>query len=92
MVVVAGDDDHLADGGAELAQHRLGLRQRRPRRPVPELERVAEQHEPVELSQARHQRRPLGLAAQHVRRAVGAEVQVRDDQRAQRPSGMVGGA
>ncbi len=50
MVVIAGDDDHLADGAGELAEHRLGLRQRRPRRPVPELERVAEQHEPVELS------------------------------------------
>ena len=66
MVVVAGYDDDLADDGGELAQHRLGRGQRLAQRPVPQLERVAEQHEPVELGQPRHQRRSLAVAAQHV--------------------------
>ena len=87
VVVVSGDDDDLAsapEGRAELAQHRRAGRERVANRPVPQLERVAEEHEAVELGEARAERRPLAVTAQHIRPAVRAEVKVRDDQGAQR--------
>jgi hypothetical protein len=43
---------------------------------VPQLQRVAEQHQAFELGEPRHQRRPLGLPAQHVGPAIRAEVEV----------------
>ncbi|MGA8339734.1 MAG: hypothetical protein WB761_33670, partial [Solirubrobacteraceae bacterium] len=80
-----------------LRQHRRARRQRIAYGPVPELERVAEQHEAVELGQPRDQRRALLRSAQDVGPAVRAQVEIRDDERAQRsrrrrPAGSPSGA
>ena len=50
MVVIARHDHRLAPGserGADLAQHRLGDAQRLADGALPQLEYIAEQHEPV---------------------------------------------
>jgi hypothetical protein len=64
---------------------------------VPELERVAEQHQAVELGQSREQRHALAIAPQDVGPPVRAQVEIRDDERAQRsrrrrPAGSPSGA
>jgi hypothetical protein len=86
-VVVAGNDDDLP----VLSEARADRLQNGPRpleRAAPargrKLDRVAEEHEPVDVLQGRQQSRQRLGPAQHVAPDPGAEVQVRDDERAHR--------
>ena len=82
-VVVARHDDHLAIGperAPERSQHRLGDGHRRARAALEELDRVAEEHEPVDAVERVEQRRQRAALAQDVAPETGAEVQVGDDE------------
>ena len=85
--MVAGDDDDLALGterGADLAQHGRGRAQRVADRSVAQLEHVPEEDQAVTFAHMFQQRRALGIPPQHVLAPAGPQVQVGDDQRAQR--------
>jgi hypothetical protein len=89
VVVVAGDEHDLRPGrqrGAELLEHRPGGGQGLAGGAVAQLDGVAQQHEAVDLGQARGERSARGRAvAQDVDAGATAEVQVGDDERAHRP-------
>ncbi|CAA9473401.1 MAG: hypothetical protein AVDCRST_MAG13-637 [uncultured Solirubrobacteraceae bacterium] len=85
VVVVARHEHELAAGAERLAD--LGEERRRELRDaalraVAQLDRVAEDHEPVGLADRRHQRLAQVGAAQQVRAVRGADVQVGDHERA----------
>ena len=87
VVMVAGDDYNLAARAerlADRAQHRPGRAQRISDRAVPQLQNVTEQHETIDAPERVEQPLTGLLAAQHVAPGVRAEMQVGDDQRAQR--------
>src|SRR5947209_213910 len=84
MVVVAGDDHDLADGLAELAQHwpRLGQRRRQPT--VTQLDQVPQQHQSIAPRDGLAQAVERLAAPQDVAPGPRGQVQVRDDEGAQR--------
>ena len=86
MVVVARHDDHLLVGterGAQLGQNRLGDVKYAGDRPGPELERVAEQDQTVDVGQSLREYGPGGVVLEHRHPRACPEVQIRDDQGAQ---------
>jgi hypothetical protein len=86
VVVVAGREDDLpgrAQRVADRPHDRLGDGQRVARRAVAQLQRVAEQHEPVDAVEALEQHRERLRSRQHVGARARAEMQVGDDERAQ---------
>ena len=80
VVVVAGRQQHLADGAAHVLEERPGHLDRVAVRAVAQLEPVTEDHEPVDVVQRRHQPLPDGGAPQHVGPRARADVQVGDHQ------------
>ena len=70
LVVVVARHDHdlaaLAERGADRPQHRLGRRERIARRPVTELDHVAEQHQAIDAVERREQRARGPSRAQHI--------------------------
>ena len=85
VVVVAGNEHDLGAARQRVGdrmQHRRGGLERVGHRPVAQLERVAEQHEPVrgDRRDLVGQGLPHVLAAQHVGVGATAQVQVRDDE------------
>ena len=85
--MVAGQQQHLAAGHlrADRSQHRLGRGQRTPGLTGDQLERVPQQHQAVDLLQHVEQGGERGRTTQHIAVAPDAQMQVRDDQRAQAP-------
>ena len=87
MIMVAGNEHHLglrAERGAEVPQRGLGRSERISHRPVPKLDHVTEQHQPVNSRQRFQQGLPRNSTAKQIDATARAEVQVRDDQRPQR--------
>jgi hypothetical protein len=85
VVVVAGHEDDLrtvGQRGADRAHDRLGAGERIARGPVAQLERVAEQDEPVDARQPGGQQLERRGPSEHVGAAAHADVQVGDDERA----------
>ena len=85
VVVVAGHDDDLGAGrerAADRAQDRLGALERLARRSVAQLERVAQQHEPVDAVSRGSSTSSARGRREHVGAGADAEVQVGDDERA----------
>ena len=90
MVVVAGhqyDLDARGQGRADRAHDRLGAREHVTRRAMAQLERVAEQDEPVDAVEAGEQDVERGRAREHVGAAGDADVQVGDDEGAHQARG-----
>ena len=84
VVVVAGQQQQLAaraERASEVAEQRRGELERRALRPVTQLERVAEDHEPVDTAHGLEQRLAQVGSPQQVRARVRADVQVGDHQR-----------
>ena len=97
VIVVAGDEDHLAarERIADRLEEGAGAGQRLAERTIAELDRVAEQDQAVRLDRGERleQSLPHRRAPQHVAAGLGAEVQVGDQDRgrhAQQSSQLVG--
>jgi hypothetical protein len=84
VVVVAGDDRHLAltQRGAQLLEERPRRRQRGADGEVAQLDHVAQQDDTVGVADLLEQQPPHLGVAQHVLAARRAEVEVGDDRRA----------
>jgi hypothetical protein len=87
VVVVAGDDHDLSLGAQRLrdpAQQRLGRTERAVKRPVAQLQRVAEQDQPIDVRERGQQRRLGTVAPEDIAARARPQVQVGDDERPQR--------
>jgi hypothetical protein len=87
VVVIAGRDHDLtirSDRRAQFSQWSLGNRERVAEGPVAQFEHVPEQHQPVTLGGGAQQRLAVPGLTENVTARVGTEMQVGDDQRAQR--------
>jgi hypothetical protein len=87
VIVVAGHHQHLsrADHRRKLGEERPGDVEGLGQRPVPKLDRVAEQHHPVGPLELAPQHLAEVRAAKQVDRPARSEVKVGDDHRAHPP-------
>ncbi len=86
--MVAGDDQDLAPGHrlAELLEEGPGGGEHRGQRQFAQLERVAEQDDPVGAGDLVEQHASQGVVAEQVLAEGAAQVQVGDDRRAHAPN------
>ena len=94
MVVVPRDQRDPAAGQrlAQLLEERGRDRERLGKRPVPQLDRIPEQHDLVRVLEPADQLRPNLRPAQQIRPRARAQVEIRDhsDQHTSQYGSMVG--